>query len=127
MIQNKVGILFYGKNVIHFTPKDHDLSLPDDELFEVALHDAAMNCNTYGGRPVFKEAMSQNGRVCRNHMGRVYICGQGWSVDFKTDEYIAEFKRLSEVHDWAKFAALAQFDSSSHYNTLGEPHLREPK
>lgn len=114
MIKAKHGILSYG-SLTSFEPADIDLTLPDEEVFKLAVIEAA---NATGNAWRARE-MSKNGRVARNELGRVYISGEGWSIDFKSPDYIAEFKKCNESRDWVKLAAITQFDTYSEFNVTG--------
>lgn len=111
----KRGILSLGA-LVDFEPDDLDLTLPDDELFKLAVISAAnASCQMWR-----LHEMSQNGRVARNELGRVYISGEGWSIDYRTPDYVNEFQKCNAERDWVKLAAITQFDSFSEFNTHGK-------
>jgi hypothetical protein len=115
MIKPKRGTLNFGGSLTNFEPQDIDLSLPDEEVFKLAVIDAA-NATGY---PFRVREMSKNGSVSRSDLGRVYIAGEGWNIEFKSPEYIAEFQRCNDNRDWVKMATITQFDSFTEFNKTG--------
>lgn len=115
MIKAKRGTLNFAGSLTNFEPEDIDLSLPDEEVFKLAVIDAA-NATGY---PFRVREMSKDGSVSRSDLGRVYIAGDGWSIEFKSPEYIAEFQACNDNRDWAKLMTLTQFDTFSRFNTTG--------
>lgn len=114
---NVTGKFFCGKSMYPFTPATVDLSLPDDQLWEKVLHDAAMQWSSCGDQPNFKSAMMRNGYVMRVPDGsRVVISGAGWSVTCETEEHAAERKRLAAAKDWeglSKHGGLSEGNQAS--------------
>lgn len=88
-----------------------DLSKPDPELFEDALHEMAMQWSSSNGAPHFKESMRRAGRVGRNSKGHVFIMGAGWNVSIYTDEFIKNHQEILARKDYQALAELTTFDS----------------
>lgn len=115
------GTIFFGTSIWRFDPKEVDLSMPDDLVFEMALKDAVEKAASSPHKePSFARYMSKNGFVGRNTDGLVRVKGEGWLIEYKTDEYIAKFERLKNSKEWMKFAELTQFDTVTEFNKTGK-------
>lgn len=114
-IKKKAGLIYYGSNLTRFEPRDLNVMLPDDVLFRLALADASDNA---GGHI---HSMGRNGKVCRyQNNGNVCIEGEGWRIEYKTDAYIAEFKRLKDAQDWPAFAELTKGAAITEFNKVNK-------
>jgi len=113
MIQKKIGKITFGAGIMSFVPADIDTSLSDEVVYMAALGDAINNA---GGHRSF---MRENGFVRRNTLGHIQIQGEGWIIDFKSEEFITEFNRLKDSKDWVAFAALSQFDTVTSFDNKG--------
>ncbi|BDR26327.1 hypothetical protein RVBP17_3700 [Pseudomonas phage sp. 30-3] len=101
---------YVGKNIYDAEVPDLDINMSDAELFEVALHQMAVQWSSTAGHPHHKDAMRKDGKVARSKE-RVYIRGNGWSVSLHSPEFVEKHSAYLAAAEWKLLTDLLVFDT----------------